>query len=66
MAWNVAAVPQLKQVATFDPPSYAMIGQETALIDDNIFNVHGDWEVIESWEGYDGYMIYEIDLPITK
>lgn len=59
-------MPMLKQVATFNPPSYAMINGYTIYIDDDIFEEYGNWEVVDSWERYDGFMIYEIDLPINE
>ncbi len=53
-------MPMLMQVATLKTPSYAMIDDEEFFIDEEFLDIYGDWEVVDSWEGYNG-MIFVIE-----
>ncbi len=57
-------MPTLNQVATFNPPSYMITddAEEPTYIDEDVLYDYGDWEVIDSWEGYEG-KVFLISSP---
>lgn len=59
-------MPMLKQVATFDPPSYILLDGLDVYIDDEILDMYGNWEVVNSWEDYQGFAVFDIKSPINN
>ncbi len=58
-------MPLFKQVVPFDQTSYIMLDDELIYVDEDVLDEYGDWEVVDSWEGYDG-MIFSIEPPINE